>query len=59
MLVRPGDMVVADGDGVVVVPAEKAADVAGIARKILDGDRKGRGKLYKQAGLPPDSTVSE
>ena len=59
VLVRPGDVVVADGDGVIVVPVEKAADVARIARNILEGDRKGRGKLYKQAGLPPDATVSE
>jgi 4-hydroxy-4-methyl-2-oxoglutarate aldolase len=59
VLVRPGDMVVADGDGVVVVPVEKAAEVARVARGILQGDKKGRAKLYKQRGLPPDSTISE
>ena len=45
-------------DGVIVVPAEKAPAVAEIARKILDGDKQGRRKLYQQRGLPPDSTVS-
>jgi hypothetical protein len=44
---------------VIVVPVEKAADVAGIARGILDGDKKGRRKLYEQRGLPPDTTVSD
>jgi len=58
VLVRRGDMVVADGDGVIVVPVEKAEQVAAIARRILDGDRKGRRKLYDQRGLPPDSTVA-
>ncbi len=58
VLVRPGDMVVADGDGVIVVPVEKAVEVAGIARGILQGDKKGRRKLYEQRGLPPDTTVS-
>lgn len=58
-LVRPGDMVVADGDGVLVVPVEKAAEVAAIARKILDGDKAARRKLYDQAGLPPDPSVAE
>jgi len=52
-------MVVADGDGVVVVPIEKAEAVAKIARTILEGDKKGRRKLYQQRGLPPDSTVSD
>jgi len=52
-------MVVADGDGVIVVPVAKAEAVAGIARAILDDDKQGRRKLYEQRGLTPDSTVTD
>ena len=57
VLVRPGDIIVADGDGVVVVPRQHAAPVAARARKILDGDKTGRKALYEKLGLPPDKSV--
>jgi regulator of RNase E activity RraA len=56
-LVRPGDVVVADGDGVIVVSRDKALDVAKYAQKILEGDKAGRRNLYKQLGLPEDPSV--
>jgi len=57
VLLIPGDVVVADGDGVVVVPRAEAAEVAGYARKILDGDKAGRRELYRELGLPDDPSV--
>jgi 4-hydroxy-4-methyl-2-oxoglutarate aldolase len=57
VLVRPWDMVVADGDGVVVVPREHAERVAEIAREIAGGDKSGRRKLYDKMGMKPDQTV--
>lgn len=57
--VRPGDVVVADGDGVVVVPREYAERVALVARGILDKDMAGRRALYEQLGIPPDQTVGQ
>jgi len=57
VMVRPGDMIVADGDGVVVVPREKAEEVAKIGWEIAKGDKAGRQRLYKQGGLPADATL--
>lgn len=57
VMVRPGDMVVADGDGVVVVPREVAERVAEIAWDIATGDKAGRKKLYDKMGMTPDATV--
>ena len=57
VLVRPGDVVVADGDGVVVVPREHAAAVARTARRVLESDKAGRRELYKELGLPEDASV--
>ncbi len=57
VLVRPGDMVVADGDGVIVVPREHAEEVARIAWDIAKGDKEGRRKLYERMGMTPDTTV--
>lgn len=55
--IYPGDVVVADGDGVVIVPRKIARDVAKYAHQELSGDKKGRKKLYDKLGWEPDSTV--
>jgi regulator of RNase E activity RraA len=53
-LVRPGDIVVADGDGVIVVPREHAAEVAKFARTFLDnvGKRRYEERLKAQQKQP-------
>ncbi len=58
VLVYPGDLIVADGDGVLVVPRERALEVGKIAREIYIGDEKSRAKRYQRLGIPPDETVT-
>ncbi len=57
VLVVPGDVVVADGDGVIVVPRRCARAVAQYAQEVLKGDKAGRRKKYEQLGIPLDDSV--
>jgi 4-hydroxy-4-methyl-2-oxoglutarate aldolase len=57
VLVYPGDVIVADGDGVIVVPREHALTVGKLAREINIDDERGRGQRFKRLGIPLDETV--
>lgn len=59
VLIRPGDVIVADGDGVICVPREFARPVAEFAHEILVGDKRARRALYQKLGMPLDQTVDE
>ncbi|MCX5772875.1 MAG: RraA family protein [Candidatus Hydrogenedentes bacterium] len=55
--VNSGDYVVADDDGVAVLPKELAEEVARRAVLIQDQDRPARRAAYEKLGLPLDDTV--
>jgi 4-hydroxy-4-methyl-2-oxoglutarate aldolase len=57
VLVQPGDVVMADGDGVIVVPQDIAPDVARYARGELDKDKRGRRQVYEELGMDLDHSV--
>lgn len=55
--VYPGDVVVGDSDGIVVVPRRVAVRVGQIAYQELADDIRGRRELYQKLGRPLDATV--
>lgn len=57
VVVNPGDVIVADTDGVIVVPREKAVAVAYAAKEEYLIDKESRRKLYEKLGIPLDFTV--
>ncbi len=59
VLVYPGDVVVADGDGVIVVPSARAVEVARYAHRELANDKVARRKLYESLGMELDDTVKD
>ena len=57
VMVRPGDIIGCDWDGVIVVPIEIAEDVLAVAARIAVDDKKARRRLYEKTGRKPDATV--
>lgn len=55
--VFPGDVVVADGDGVVVVPRGLAREVARYAQQEFRSDKASRRKMYENMGMELDDSV--
>ena len=57
--IRPGDIIVADGDGVIVVPRKVAKDVAKFAKKIMNDDKDTRRASYEELHWAPDASVTK
>ena len=55
--VNPGDMIVADGDGVIVVPHKFALKVAYYAHAEHKRDKMSRRAIYKSLSMEPDDTI--
>jgi len=57
VVVHPGDVIVADGDGVIVVPFMIAPEVAQYAQREHAQDKKNRKAHYEKLGWKEDETV--
>ena len=55
--IYPGDVIIADNAGVIVVPRKAAWDVAKYAWQEMNGDKVGRQNLYKKLNWELDDTV--
>ncbi len=56
-LVRPDDLIVGDGDGVIVVPQEITHEVGQAAQREQSADQDARHEYYEKLGLEPDFTL--
>jgi regulator of RNase E activity RraA len=57
VLVMPGDVILADGDGVLCVPRAYAKEAADYARATLQMDMPRRKEMYEKLGIPLDDSV--
>lgn len=57
VLVTPGDGIIADDDGIVVIPQAEAEEVAKRAWQVQDKDRRMRRAFYEKLGMTMDKTV--
>ena len=55
--VKPGDIICADDDGVLVIPIEYAEEVIQYARVQLEDDIAVRSQHYENLGYEPDATL--
>lgn len=55
--VKPGDLIVADGDGAIVVPGGMIDDVLYYAKQESENDRYDRGMLFEVLGIAPDEST--
>jgi len=58
VLVKAGDGIIADDDGVVVIPQAEAEEIAKRAWRVQDKDRRQRRAFYEQLGMSYDATVT-
>lgn len=57
--VRPGDLVAADGDGVMVMPIDRIEEILEVALRIQRDDQSSRARLYEELDIPRDFTLGE
>jgi len=55
--VKPGDLIVADGDGAIAVPVDVIDDVLKYAIQESENDRRDRAILFDVLGIEPDESV--